>query len=81
MAKVKQESVADRVRWAREQRGLNNAELDEVADLSCGHSAKIETGDRGSPSAQTMSKLAYALGVDLSWLINGGKRPQIARAG
>lgn len=74
-------TIAERVKWAREQRGLNNAELDEVADLSCGHSAKIETGHRDDPSSSTMSKIAFALNVDVAWLINGGKRPSIKRAG
>ena len=74
-------TIGERLRWARERRGLNHAELDEVADLSCGHSAKIERGHREDPSAGTASKLARALGVDVAWLINGGKAPSIAKAG
>jgi transcriptional regulator with XRE-family HTH domain len=70
-------TLPERVRWAREKRRMSHAELDEVADLSCGHSAKIEKGDREHPSASTMSKLAYALKVDIGWLINGGKRPEM----
>lgn len=77
-------TLAERLAWARERRGLSRAALDEVADLSCGHSAKLERGRDGKremPSATTVSKLARALGVDADWLVNGGKRPQIARAG
>ncbi len=74
-------SLPERVRWAREKRGYSCAELDEIADLSCGHSAKIEAGTRGAPSSLTVSKLAHALGVGSGWLIDGGKPPQLKRAG
>ncbi len=71
-------TLSERLKWAREKRKLSHAELDEIADLSCGHSAKIETGEREHPSSLTVSKLAYALQVDLSWLINGGKQPKLS---
>ena len=77
-------TLAERLAWARERKGLSRAALDEVADLSCGHSAKLERakpGKRDMPSAATVSKLARALGVDSEWLLNGGRRPQIARTG
>jgi len=70
-------TIAERVRWAREKRGLSCAGLDEISDLSCGHTASIEAGRRETPSALTMSKLAGALKVDLAWLINGGARPKM----
>lgn len=70
----------ERLRWAREKRGLNCSELDEIADLTIGHSAKIERGEREDPSSQTASKLAYALGVDVAWLINGGKIPRLEKS-
>lgn len=74
-------TLAERVKWARSKRGLTGAELDEVADLSCGHTSMIECGRRETPSIVTISKLARALNVDVAWLINGGKRPEIAKAG
>jgi transcriptional regulator with XRE-family HTH domain len=67
-------TIADRVKWAREQRGISCAAVDEIANLSCGHTASIEAGRREDPSSSTASKLAYALAVDLAWLIDGGKR-------
>jgi transcriptional regulator with XRE-family HTH domain len=73
-------TIGERVRWARTERGLTQFELDEIADLSCGHSGAIERGRRDAPSTATMSKLAYALGVDLSWLIRGGKAPTLKKA-
>jgi len=69
--------IGERVRWARERRGLSCAAVDEIADLSCGHTASIESGRRESPSVVTISKLACALRVDLVWLINGGKQPRM----
>lgn len=76
-------TLAERLAWARDKRGYSRAALDEVADLSCGHTAKLERakpGKRDMPSATTVSKLARALGVDSEWLLNGGPRPQIAKA-
>ncbi len=74
-------TLSERVRWAREKRGYSCAGLDEMADLSCGHVAKIERGDSGDPSLTTVSKIAAALDVDPSWLMFGGRsRPQIAKA-
>lgn len=73
-------TFAERLAWARDKRGLSRAALDEVADLSCGHSAKLERakpGKRDMPSAVTVSKLAHALGVSSEWLLNGGKRPEM----
>jgi transcriptional regulator with XRE-family HTH domain len=70
-------TIGERVKWAREKRKLSCAALDEIADLSCGHSASIESGRRETPSAATISKLAKALDVDLAWLINGGKQPRM----
>lgn len=71
-------TLAERLRWARERNGLMRNALDEKAGLSEGHTALIERGERENPSADTASKLAKALGVDLGWLVNGGKKPQIA---
>jgi hypothetical protein len=34
-------TLAERVRWAREKRGYSCAGLDEIADLSCGHVARV----------------------------------------
>ncbi len=70
-------TIGARVAWARKQRKLTSAQLDEIADLTSGHSGSIERGRRESPSGVTLSKLARALRIDLAWLINGGKRPEM----
>lgn len=66
-------TMAERLRSAREKKGLSCAELDEVSDLTLGHTASIEAGRIESPSIATAAKLAMALGVDLSWLVNGAR--------
>ncbi len=71
-------TLAERLRWAREKRGHSCAGLDELADLSCGHSSKLERGDRDEPSAMTIAKLARALEIDPQWLMFGGTRPHIS---
>ena len=73
-------TLAERLRWARQKRGLSCAAVDEIADLSCGHTASIEAGRREDPSAMTVSKLAHALDVSVAWLINGGKLPQMGKS-
>jgi transcriptional regulator with XRE-family HTH domain len=74
-------TLAERIRWARIKRGLKSSEVDVLAGLSLGHCAKVErsgVGGRRSPSVVTASKIAHALGVDVGWLINGGKVPVFA---
>ncbi len=73
-------TIGERVKWVREKRGLSCAALDEIADLSCGHTASIESKRRENPSATTVSKLARALGVTPQWIMFGGTRPQITKS-
>ncbi len=74
-------TLAERLRWARERRGHTCAGLDEMSELSAGHVAKIERGGSGDPSISTVTKIAQALGVEPSWLMFGGARPGISKAG
>jgi transcriptional regulator with XRE-family HTH domain len=70
-------TIAERIAWARLKSGLACSSLDEMAGLSVGHVAKIESGARGAPSAETVSAIAKALGVPVGWLIDGGRLPAI----
>lgn len=74
-------TVAERVKWARERRGLTQAELDEISGLTIGHTGSIERGTRENPSSITIAKLARALRITPQWLMFGGPRPQFAKAG
>lgn len=69
------DSIAERVRWIREQTGLSARAVDGLADLTPGHTALIESGSRADPSAGTLTKIARALGVSLDWLSDGQGLP------
>ncbi len=62
-------SVADRVREARERIGLSARALDKKAEITAGHTTAIESGGRQRPAAETLRKIAGALGVTLDWLM------------
>lgn len=70
-------TLADRLKSTREGAGLSARGLDELAKLTPGHTAAIESGRRHDPSASTLTALARALDVSLDWLVNGvGARPR-----
>ncbi len=60
--------LAGKVRKARERLGWSCAETDRQAELSVGHTARIEAGKVGI-STGTLAKLAAALGVSAEWLL------------
>ena len=74
-------TIAERVKHLRLKKGLTQAELDKIADLSSGHVGAIERGRREAPNTTTMLKLARALSVDVGWLIWGGKATKIRKTG
>ena len=57
-----------RLAEARQQKGLNQSQLDELAELPRGTVHDIEKGRNGNPSWETVCKLAKALGADPNWL-------------
>lgn len=69
------DSIAERVRWVRAQTGLSARTIDSLADLTPGHTALLEGSHRKHPSAETLTKLARALGVSLDWLSDGQGLP------
>lgn len=67
-------SLADRLRAARKEKGLTQAELAQLAGLS-GQTliGNLETGYR--KTSAELPRIAKALGVDVMWLIDGkGKK-------
>ncbi len=61
-------ALASRVRNAREKLGWSCAEVDRQAELSIGHTARIEAGGCNVTQA-TLAKVAKALGVSVGWLL------------
>lgn len=56
---------------AREKRGLTMKQLAEACEITHGGVAHLEAGRRDYPSAETLGKLAHALGVSIDWLVTG----------
>ena len=67
------DTIGTRVREARQKRGMSRADLARAAGLSGGAVSRIESGER-SPGAETLARLARALGVELDYLM-GGRQP------
>src|SRR4051794_7278971 len=56
---------------ARGARGLSRAKLASLADVTYAYIRQLETGERGSPKAETLTKLAQALGLTTDELLRG----------
>lgn len=57
-----------RLRAAREARGMLVTELNQRAGISDGSVSRLEMGDRPNVGIGTVEKLADALGVSIEWL-------------
>jgi transcriptional regulator with XRE-family HTH domain len=62
--------VGDQVRRFRRQRGMTLAQLAEASGLSKGYLSSIETGHTSRPSGDTLYRIAQALGVLMSDLLD-----------
>lgn len=71
-------AIGNRLKKLRTERSLSQAELAERADVSQDLVAKLEQGTRQSARLTSLTKLANALDVELSELIDN--RPRIDRA-
>lgn len=67
------DELGDRVRQARERKGMTQGELARASGLSPGAVSRIEHGER-TPGAETVRVLAQALGLEPGELL-GGARP------
>lgn len=65
-----EQTVGQRVRLARTARGRGVNELDRLLGSKQGYVSRLESSDR-EPRADTLRKLAQALGVSLEWLATG----------
>jgi XRE family transcriptional regulator of biofilm formation len=57
------------IRQLRETRGLTQVELAKKAQLTQGYLTMIETGTRKNPSLPVLKRLARALGVPVTALL------------
>lgn len=64
-------SFGERVKQAREARGMSQRELSEAAGLHKSHIPLIEGGRRENVALDTARAIAAALNVSVGWLTNG----------
>lgn len=69
-----------RLKKARELRGLNQAELGERAGMPASSIAHFETGTR-KPSFESLRRLANALEITTDYLLGRVESPELAQAG
>ncbi len=58
------------IKKLREQRGMSQRDLAERVNVSGAYIAMLETGKRNNPSLATLKRLAKALGVSVTELLN-----------
>ncbi len=67
---MKKTTIAKNIKKLRKQRGLSQDKLSKLANISHNTIIKIESGAIQSPTMDTASKIAKALGVSLDDLVN-----------
>ena len=65
------QSVARRLKYIRQQKGLTQRELAARVGITQPYIVMLETGKRTNPSLQLLQRLARALRVPLSKLLEG----------
>jgi transcriptional regulator with XRE-family HTH domain len=68
--------IGEKIKRLRLERGLTQAELAKKSGLHHIGLAKIEVGQRKTPNLVTCRKLAKALGVDITFLLEGKMEPK-----
>ena len=74
--------LGQRIKTARENAGLTQSQLAEIAEVSTNHISALERGVYDT-RAELLAKIATALGVDANYLLLGEKseqNPQLERA-
>lgn len=64
-------TLAERLRYAREKRRLSARALSRRAHISAAMVGLIERGTTDDPKGSTIKALAAALGVTTDWLLTG----------
>lgn len=74
---VDMSTLAERLREAREDKGVTQEDLADAAGVSKQAVSKIENGGTLKPAMSTMEPIARLLGVSVRWLVDG-KPPKSA---
>ena len=72
MDRSQQESIGERTKRLRRRRVMTQAELSRISRVPLPTIKDIERGATTGPRPATLRMLAAALGVDASYLLNGG---------
>lgn len=66
MSRTRMQTIGERIKQAREAKGLSIRQLAKEVGISFSLIAKLEAGDRGKqPTGQTLMKLSRALDIEL----------------
>lgn len=71
------EKFTDRLKAARERRGLSQTDLAKLTGLQPSAVSHFETGNR-APSFDNLKRLADALGVSIDYLLGRSASPDVA---
>lgn len=63
------QTIGDRVRDLRAQKGWSQRELGRLSDVSYAIISRLESGDRQWPSIPMAKRLARTLGVSVDYLV------------
>ena len=64
-------TIADKIRKAREHRGLSQIALNKKAGLCHGHISKLESKGNHIPRTDTLQKISDATGIKIQWFVRG----------
>jgi len=71
------DSLSTRLRQMREEAGLSQNELAGILGLAVSTISRLEGGELGNPTLDTIDRLCAFFGVTRSWLLDG-KQPRFA---
>jgi transcriptional regulator with XRE-family HTH domain len=70
MTKTSNESISERLRWAREQAGLSQGQVAKLLGVHRPTISTIESGER-TVKAQEVTFFSETYGVESAWILDG----------
>ncbi len=71
MNQYDQKQMVENIFSVIEREGMKIGEVEKRAGLSAGYLSRMARGEKAAPTAETVWRIAQALGVSLEWLIAG----------